>query len=120
MYFPECMGGLAEGESEVDPVGQAEGHDILIKFAEPEGGGVRREGVHVHAEEIYLEFPVDVVELVFIFAVVLLKVFPGYFFEVVEIVGASGVDAFMDDEMLPVFLAGERVVTVGAAQDVML
>ena len=49
MYFPECMGGLAEGESEVDPVGQAEGHDILIKFAEPEGGGVRREGVHVHA-----------------------------------------------------------------------
>lgn len=114
------MGGLAEGEPEVDPVGQAEGHDVLVKSAEPEGGSMRRESVHVHAEEIDLEFPVDVVELVFIFAVVLPKVFPVHIFEVVEIVRAFGVDAFMDDEMLPVFLAGEGVVTVWAAEDAML
>lgn len=67
----------------------------------------RRECVHVHAEEIDLKFPVDVMELVFIFAVAPTEIRPVCFFEVVEMVWAFGVDAFMDDEMVPVFLAGK-------------
>lgn len=40
-------------------------------------------------------------------------------FQIVEIIGAPGVDAFMDDEVLAVFLMDKCIAAVGTAQDVL-
>lgn len=55
-------------------------------------------------------------EFVFIFAVAVLKVFFINPFEVVEIIGAFGIDTFMYGEVLPLFLWDEGVAAVRAAQ----
>jgi len=44
------------------------------------------------------------VEFIFIFAVNLFEVFFIYLFQVMKVVGAFGVDALVDDEVLAVFL----------------
>jgi len=56
------------------------------------------------------------VEFVFIFAIVFRKVFLINLFEVVEIIGAFGIDALMDDKVFAFFLWDECIATVWAAQ----
>ena len=58
----------------------------------------------------------DVVEFVFVFAIVFRKVFLIDLFEVVEIIGAFGIDTFMYDEVFPLFLWNKGVAAVGAAE----
>ena len=53
-------------------------------------------------------------ELIFVFSVILFEIVPVNFLQVVKIVGAFGVDAFMEDEVFPFFLGGERVPAVRA------
>ena len=45
-------------------------------------------------------------QLIFVFTVVLIQICLVNLLEVVEIVGALGIHAFMDDEVLAIFLAG--------------
>ncbi|MBQ6386912.1 MAG: hypothetical protein IJJ38_12235, partial [Lachnospiraceae bacterium] len=65
-----------------------------------------RQGGDIHLEEIYRELTVDVMQLIFVFTVVLIQICLVNLLEVVEIVGALGIHAFMDDEVLAIFLAG--------------
>ena len=62
------------------------------------------------------ELTVDVMQLVFVFAVVLIQICLVNLPEVVKIVRTLGILAFMDDEMLPVFLTGQRMGTVRALE----
>ncbi len=55
-------------------------------------------------------------KFIFIFAVVFLKVCFIHLSKVMEIVGAFGIDAFMEDEMLSVFLWNKGVSAVRTAQ----
>ena len=55
-------------------------------------------------KEIYPEFTVDVVEFVFIFTIVFVKMFLIYFFEIVKIVRTFRIDTFMYNKVLPVLL----------------
>lgn len=55
-------------------------------------------------------------ELVFIFTVVLFEVLFIDFFEVVKIIRALWIYAFMNDEMFPVFLRDESVATMRASK----
>lgn len=43
-------------------------------------------------------------EFIFVLAVILYEVFLIHLFEVVEVVGAFGIDALVDDKVFPVFL----------------
>ena len=95
-------------------VGEAQGHDISIVFSEFQRGCILRQGGDIHLEEIYRELTVDVVQLVFILAVVLGQISLVNLLEVVEIVRALGIHAFMDDEVFPVFLTGQRVGAIRA------
>jgi hypothetical protein len=107
---------LAQGETEVDLVGEAQSHGILVKLAEPEGRSIFRQAVKIHLEKINGKFTVDIVEFIFVFSIVCVQVLFAYFPEIIEIVRAFGVDAFMDDEVLAIFLLDQCVHTVGAAQ----
>ena len=55
-------------------------------------------------------------ELVFIFAVILFQVFLIHLSEIVEIVRAFGIDALVDDKVLPFFFGNECPATVGTPQ----
>ena len=55
-------------------------------------------------------------ELIFVFAVIFNEVFLSHFFQVVEVVGAFRVDAFVDDKMFAVFFGDKGISTVRAAQ----
>ena len=55
-------------------------------------------------------------EFVFIFAVVFLQVFFINLFEVVEIIGALGIHAFVHNKVLTVFLWNEGIAAMGTAQ----
>ena len=55
-------------------------------------------------------------ELVFTFAVVEFEILLVDFFEIIKIIGTLGIHAFMNDEMLPVFLGDERVTAVRTAK----
>ncbi len=59
---------------------------------------------------------VDVMEFVFIPAVKFFQMLLIHFSKIAKIVRASGIDTFMDDEVLTVFFVGKGVATVGAAQ----
>lgn len=52
-------------------------------------------------------------EFVFVFPIVIFQVSSVHFLEVVEIIRAFRVDAFVEDEMLTVFLWGEGMAAVG-------
>ena len=71
---------------------------------------------HNNAEKIQREFTVDVVELIFILAIILFEVILIHLFEVVEVVRAFRIDTFVEDEVLPLFLWNESVAAVWAAQ----
>ena len=53
-------------------------------------------------------------EFIFVFSVILFEIVPVNFFQVVKVVRAFGVDAFMEDEVPAFFLGGERVPAVRA------
>ena len=55
-------------------------------------------------------------EFVFVLAVILLQVFFLHLFEIVEIVRAMGIDAFVDDKVFPVFFGNEGISAMRAAQ----
>ena len=55
-------------------------------------------------------------KLIFIFAVILFEVFFIHLFQVVEVVGAFGVDALVDDEVLAVCFGDQGIPTMGAPQ----
>ena len=55
-------------------------------------------------------------EFIFVFAVILFEVFLIYFFEVMELVRAFGIDTLVDDKVFPVFFGNEGISTVWAAQ----
>ena len=95
---------------------QAQGHDVGIVLTEFQGRSILGQGVQVHAEKIHREFTVDVMELVFVLAVIFLQVFFIHLFEIVEIVRAMGIDALVNDKVLPVFFGNEGIAAVGAAQ----
>ena len=115
----EGAGSFAQGEGQVDMEGKAQGHDVGVKFTEPEGGSIFREGVQVHAEKIHRELTVDVVELIFIFTEVLFEVLLIHFLKVAEIVRAFGIHALVKDEVFPVFLWDKGMSAVGAAQGIL-
>ena len=87
-----------------------------VKLAEFQGRGIFREGVQIHAEEIHQEFAVDIVEFIFIFAMILRKVLFIHLLKVMEIIGALGVDAFVDNKVFAVFLMDKGMPAVRAAQ----
>lgn len=95
---------------------QAQGHDVGVKLAESQGGGIFWKRVQIHAEEVQQEFPVDIVEFIFIFAMLLSKVLLIHLLKAMEIIGALGVNAFVDDKVPPIFFMDEGMPTVGAAQ----
>ena len=55
-------------------------------------------------------------ELIFVFAVVFSKVFMTDFFEVVKIIRAFWIYAFMDNEVFAVFLGNKSIAAMGTAQ----
>lgn len=74
------------------------------------------QGVEVHLKEIHSEFTVDVVEFVFVFAILLIQVFLIDLFEVMEIVRTFHVNAFVNDKVLTILLMGQGITAMGAAQ----
>ena len=85
-------------------------------FGELQGGGILWQSGDVHLEEVEYELAVDVVELILALAVFFLQVSFVHLFKVGQIVGALQIDAFMDDEVLPVFDLDQRMLAVGAAE----
>jgi hypothetical protein len=104
-----CLCGLPERKTEVDPVGEAKGHDIGAVLAELQRGCILWKGGNVHPEEIYCELTVDVMQLIFVPAVIFIEISLVDFLQVVKIVRALWVDTFVDDEVLAVFLMYQRV-----------
>jgi hypothetical protein len=51
-------------------------------------------------------------EFIFVLAIVFLKIFFIYFFKIIKVIGTFGIDAFMDNEVLSVFLRNKSVVAV--------
>ena len=50
---------------------QTQGHDIGIVLTEFQGRSILGQGVEIHAEKIYRELAIDIVEFIFIFSVIL-------------------------------------------------
>ena len=96
--------------------GEAQGHHMGVELAELQGGSLFGKRVQVHLEKIYGELAVDVVELVFVFAVVFLQILFVNLFEVVQVVGALGIDTFVEDKVFAVLFGNQRMVAVGTAQ----
>ena len=67
--------------------------------------------------EIYRKFMVDIVEFVFVFAIVFVQMFLIHFLQVVEIVRAFGIHTFVDDKVFTVFLMHQAVVAMRTSQD---
>lgn len=74
--------------------------------------------VQIHAEKIYLEFPVDVVEFIFVFSVATFEIFLIHLLEIVKVVRTFGIHAFVDHKVFAVFLVNQRVIAVRAFQGV--
>ena len=55
-------------------------------------------------------------EFIFVFAVILFEVFLIYFFEVMELVRAFGIDTLVDDKVFAVFFWNKSIPAVGTAQ----
>jgi len=105
------LGGLAKRQLQVDMKGQAQGHDVGIVFGEVERGSILRQGSDVHPEEVDIEFPVDVVELV---SVLLQGMFLIDLLKILEVVGALVVDTLVDTKTGTVLDRNESVTAVGA------
>ena len=55
-------------------------------------------------------------ELIFVFAIIFCQVFFVHLFEIVEVVGAFGIDALVDDKMFPVLFGDKGTASVRVAQ----
>ena len=104
--------GFSERQTEIDVVGKTQRHDISVVFAEFQRGGVLRQGGDVHLEEVYRELTVDVMELIFVFAIVFIQIGPINFLQVVKVVGAFGIHALVDDEVLTILLTRQSMGAV--------
>ena len=60
---------------------------------------------------------VDIVEFVFVFAIVFVQMFLIHFLLFVEIVRAFGIHTFVDDKVFTVFLMHQAVVAMRTSQD---
>ena len=87
-----------------------------IVFVEFKGRGIFRQGIEVHAEKIHRELTVDVMELIFIFTIILCEICLVNFFEVVKVVRTCGIDAFMDNEVFPVLFGNQGVAAMRTSQ----
>lgn len=84
--------------------------------AEFQGRSVLGQGIQIHAEKIYRELTVDVVKLMFIFSVRFFDIFLICIFQVMEIVGAFRVHAFVDNEVFTFLLRRKGMPAVRAQQ----
>ena len=63
--------------------------------------------VQIHTKKIYLEFPVHVMELIFVFSVVTFQIFLVNLLEVVKIVRTFRVGALVDEDVFLVFYVSQ-------------
>ena len=110
------LGCFTERQAKVDPVGQAQGHDVGAVFGELQGGGVLWQSSDIHFEEVEHELTVDVMEFILALAVFLFQIGFINLLQVVQVVGALQVDAFMDNKVFPVLDLNQGMLTVGAAE----
>ncbi len=96
--------------------GQTQGHDVCIVSAEFQGRFVLWQSIYIHGEKVCREFAVDVMELIFVPAVIFFEVILIHLFKVVEIAGAFGIDTLVDDKVFPDFFWNEGIPTVWASQ----
>ena len=94
---------------------KAEGHDVGIVFPEFQGRGILWKGIKVHPEEIHCEFPVEVVQLIVVFLAAF-QLLGGDLGFIMQVIRAFRVDAFVDNEVLPVFLWDQGMGTVRAPE----
>jgi len=71
---------------------------VGIVLGKLQGRGILGQGIQVHAEEVYGEFPIDVVELVLVLPTFFFKMLLIHLFKVSQVEGAFGINAFMDAE----------------------
>ena len=93
-------------------ISQAQPHDVRIELLETEIHGTVRYFMKIHLEEIDSEFPIYIVELVLIFLRRLNAV--RQLLEIAKVKRALWIGAFVNFEMLTVFLGNESVPAVWA------
>ena len=108
----QSPGSLPEREAKIHPHSKTKGHDMGIMFPKPEGRSILGERIQSDTKEIRLEFPVNVVEFVFILSVIFLQVFFIDFFEIMEIERAFRINTFVDHKVFAVFLMNEGMTTM--------
>ena len=84
--------------------------------AEFQGGSIFGKGKQVHAEKIYCEFTIDVVQLILIFSVVFVQVLFINLFKVMEIVWALGIHTFVNDKVFTLLFGNKGIVAVWTAE----
>ena len=87
-----------------------------IMFAELQRGSILWQGIQGHAEEIDVEFAVDVMEFVLALAIVFPKVILADVLKVMKVIRALQVDAFMNDEVFAVFDLDEGMAAMRAPE----
>ncbi len=112
----ECLRCFTQGKAQVDMEGQAQRHGMRIMPAEFQGRGVFGKGKQVHAEKIHREFAVDVVQLVFIFSIILLQVLFINPFKVVEIVWAFRIHTFVENKVFTFLFWNKGTAAVGTSE----
>ena len=95
---------------------KTQGHDIGVVLAELKRGCIFRKRGYVHSKEIYCELTVDVMKLVLVLAIVFSEIFFIDFLEIVKIIRAFGINAFVYDEVLSILLGCESMHTVRASE----
>ena len=95
---------------------KTQGHNISIVFAELKRGCILGKRGYVHLKEIYRELPVDVMTFVLVLAIVFSEILFIDLLEIVQIIRAFGIYAFMYDEVLAILLGCESMHTVRTAQ----
>ena len=112
MYILHRLGGFPKRQTQVDPIGEAEGHDVSVIPGEFQRRGILRQGGDVHLKEVDREFTVDVMELIFVLTIVFIQIRLINLFQVAKVVWAFEIHTFMDDEVLTIFLTRQRMGTV--------
>jgi hypothetical protein len=108
----ESLRGFAQRQAKVNVKGKAQGHDISIVLSEFQGRDVLGQSRQIQLKEIDRELTVDVMELIFVLTVVFRKVRFVNILQVMQVERTPGVHAFVDHEMLTVFLMDKGMGTV--------
>lgn len=108
----ESLRGFAQRQAKVNVKGKAQGHDISIVLSEFQGRDVLGQSRQIQLKEIDRELTVDVMELIFVLTVVFRKVRFVNILQVMQVERTPGVHAFVDHEMLAVFLMDKGMGTV--------